>query len=53
MGKTTLELSGAKGGGLNCRLHPLIHTFPLPDLTQNIVAVSKWQKCELKYVIFT
>ena len=39
--------------GANCGLHPLIHTCPLPDLTQDIVAVSKWQKCGLKYVMFT
>jgi hypothetical protein len=43
--------AGAKEG--NCRLHPLIYTFPPADLTQDIVAVSKWQKCGLKYVIHT
>jgi hypothetical protein len=39
--------------GVEFVFHPLIHTFPLADLTQDIVVFPKWQKCGLKYVMFT
>ena len=39
--------------GAKCGLHPLIHTLLDFNLAQNAVAVSKWQKCGLKYVIHT
>jgi len=37
----------------NCRLHPLIHTFPRKELAQNVVGNPNEAECGLKYVIFS
>ena len=54
-----LILAGRKWGGQHggmgaeCKLHPLIHTLPPKNQAQSVVDSSKYQKCGLKYVMFT